>query len=69
MPSLKRLNKAFTERQERHPAIPKEAMGRLHCGYTLIHAHRDNVPADVLQRAEAALASAEAEDSSHIVAA
>jgi GGDEF domain-containing protein len=69
-PCLQRLDSSFRERQEQHPGIPNDALGRLHCGYTLIHAHRDNNAAEVLRRAETALAEAEASDSErHIVAA
>ena len=69
-PCLQRLDTTFRERQEQHPGIPNDALGQLHCGYTLIHAHRDNNAAEVLRRAEAALAEAEVADSArHIVAA
>lgn len=68
-PCLQRLDSSFRERQEQHPGIPNDALGQLHCSYTLIHAYRDNNAADVLRRAEAALAEAEAEDSDHHIVA
>ena len=66
-PCLERLCRSFRKHQIEHPAIPKENICPLYCGYTRIHAHRDKNAAAVLKRAEAALAEAQESSDRHII--
>jgi diguanylate cyclase (GGDEF)-like protein len=66
-PCLQRLQQGFQQQQAQHPAISQGQECQLSCGYTLIHAHRDNNAAEVLKRAATALDDAEDADGDHIV--
>lgn len=68
-PCLERLHKSFLGKQAQHPAIPDTLICSLHCGYTLIHPHRDNSAAEVLKRTEAALTEAQESEQRCIIAA
>ncbi len=68
-PCLERMHKSFLGHQAQHPAIPDELISSLVFGYTLIHPHRDNNAAEVLKRAEAALAEAQESDERCIITA
>lgn len=58
-PCLERIGRSFYKHQSEHPAIPNDRECTLNIGYTRIHAHRDGNAAQVLKRAEEALAEAE----------
>ena len=66
-PCLERVCRSFRKRQNEHPAIPKDHVCTLYCGYTRIHAHRDKNAAQVLKRAEAALDEAQESSDHHII--
>jgi diguanylate cyclase (GGDEF)-like protein len=66
-PCLERISRSFRKHQEDHPAIPNDSICTLSIGYTRIHAHRDGNAAQVLKRAEAALAEAENSNDRHII--
>ena len=66
-PCLERLCRSFRKHQNEHPAIPQDNVCTLYCGYTRIHAHRDKNAAQVLKRAEAALAEAQKSSDHHII--
>ncbi|NOX92880.1 MAG: diguanylate cyclase [Gammaproteobacteria bacterium] len=68
-PCLERLHKSFFEQRVRHLEMPDTLNCDLFCGYTLIHPHRDNSAADVLERAEQALAEAQTSAEHCIIAA
>ena len=68
-PCLERICRSFRKHQNEHPAIPKDNTCTLYCGYTRIHAHRDKNAAQVLKRAEAALAEAMKSSDHHIISA
>jgi hypothetical protein len=68
-PCLERLHKSFLGKQTQHPAIPDTLVCSLHCGYTLIHPHRDNSAAEVLKRTEIALTEAQSSEQLCIIAA
>ncbi len=68
-PCLERLHKSFLGKQVQHPAIPDTLICSLHCGYTLIHPHRDNSAAEVLKRTETALSEAQESEQRSIIAA
>ncbi len=57
-PCLQRLRDSFYNQQHKHLDITDGTTCTLHCGYTLIHRHRDNDPGQVLARAEQALREA-----------
>ncbi len=58
---LQRLRDNFYSQGRKHPDITGGTACTLHCGYTLIHHHRDNDPGQVLARAEQALREADDE--------
>ncbi|NOX76436.1 MAG: diguanylate cyclase [Gammaproteobacteria bacterium] len=64
---LERLHALFLHQQKQHPAIEDEHICGFCCGYTLIHGHRDNNAAEVLERARGALAEAEASACQQII--
>ncbi len=66
-PCLERLRALFLRQQKQHPAIEDKHICNLYCGYTLIHGHRDNHVAEVLDRARDALTEAEASAGQRIV--
>ena len=68
-PCLERICRSFRKHQNEHPAIPNDHTCNLFCGYTRIHAHRDKNAAQVLKRAEAALAEAVESSDRHIISA
>jgi diguanylate cyclase (GGDEF)-like protein len=68
-PCLERLHKSFLGKQAQLPTVPDSLICSLHCGYTLIHPHRDNSAAEVLKRTEAALAEAQESAERAIIAA
>jgi len=68
-PCLERLHKSFFEQQAQHPEIPDVLICDLFCGYTLIHPHRDNSAANVLERTEQALVNAQTSAKHCIIAA
>lgn len=68
-PCLERLHKFFFEQQLRHSEIPNTLICNLFCGYTLIHALRDNSATNVLKRAEQALTDAQTSAKHCIIAA
>ena len=68
-PCLERLRSSFIDKQAQLPMLPKSRQCGLHCGYTIIHPHRDNSAADVLKRAENALTVAQSSEQRSIIAA
>lgn len=68
-PCLERICRSFRKHQSDHPAIPNDNICSLSLGYTRIHAHRDSNAAEVLHRAETALAEAEQSTDRHIISA
>lgn len=68
-PCLERICRSFRKYQVEHPAIPEKLACSLNCGYTRIHAHRDSNAAQVLKRAETALAEAKQSPDHHIISA
>lgn len=68
-PCLERLHKSFLGKQAQLPTLPDTLICSLHCGYTLIHPHRDNSAADVLKRTESALNEAQTSEQRCIIAA
>lgn len=66
-PCLERICRSFRKHQNEHPVIPKDNVCTLNCGYTRIHAHRDKNAAQVLKRAETAVAEAQESSDHHIV--
>jgi len=68
-PCLERISRSFRKHQTDHPAIPNDRICSVNMGYTRIHAHRDGNAAQVLKRAEAALAEAEQSADCHITSA
>lgn len=68
-PCLERLHKSFLGKQAQLPTLPDTLICNLHCGYTLIHPHRDNSAAEVLKRTESALGEAQSSEQRSIIAA
>jgi diguanylate cyclase (GGDEF)-like protein len=68
-PCLERLHKSFLGKQAQLPSLPDTLICSLHCGYTLIHPHRDNSAAEVLKRTEHALDEAQSSEQRCIIAA
>lgn len=56
---LQRLRDSFYDQRRKHPDTADDTACILHCGYTLIHRHRDNDPGQVLARTEQALREAD----------
>jgi diguanylate cyclase (GGDEF)-like protein len=68
-PCLERLHKSFLGKQAQLPTLPDNLICSLHCGYTMIHPHRDNSAAEVLKRTENALDEAQTSAQRCIIAA